>query len=139
MERTPDAIALVCEDQQLTYRELNIRANRLSHRLRKLGVGPEVPAGVCLERSSEVVISLLAILKAGGVYLPLDPAYPKQRIGFMLEDSKASVLITQEHLIQGLPEHLRAGSLSGFGLRKRSPRRVPKIRSAQASLITLPT
>ena len=105
VDRTPDAIALVFEDQQLTYRELNARANRLAHSLRKSGVGPEVPVGVCLERSLEVVISLLGVLKAGGVYLPLDPAYPKQRIGFMLEDSNASVLLTQNCLIQGLPEH----------------------------------
>ncbi len=105
VERTPDAIALVFGDQQLTYRELNCRANRLAHSLRKIGVGLEVPVGVCLERSLEVVISLLGVLKAGGVYLPLDPAYPKQRIGFMLEDSKAPVLLTQKGLIQGLPEH----------------------------------
>jgi amino acid adenylation domain-containing protein len=105
VERTPEAIALVFEDQQLTYRELNSRSNQLAHRLRKLGAAPEAPVGVCLERSLEVVISLLAILKAGGVYLPLDPAYPGQRIGFMLEDSKAAVLLTQKRLIPGLPEH----------------------------------
>jgi amino acid adenylation domain-containing protein len=105
VERTPDAIAIVFEDDRLTYRELNARANRLAHSLRRLNVGPEVPVGVCLERSMEVVISLLGILKAGGVYLPLDPAYPKQRIGFMLEDSKATVILTQKRLIQGLPEH----------------------------------
>ena len=105
VERTPDAIAIVFEDERLTYCELNERANRLAHSLRKLNVGPEVPVGVCLERSMEVVISLLGILKAGGVYLPLDPAYPKQRIGFMLEDSKAPVIVTQKRLIQGLPEH----------------------------------
>ena len=105
VERTPDATALVFEDQQLTYGELNCRANRIARSLRKSGVGPEVPVGVCLERSLEVVISLLGVLKAGGVYLPLDPVYPKQRIGFMLEDSKAQVLLTQKSLIQGLPEH----------------------------------
>ncbi len=105
VERTPDAIAIVLEDERLTYRELNGRANQLAHSLRRLNVGPEVPVGVCLERSMEVVISLLGILKAGGVYLPLDPAYPKQRIGFMLEDSKAPVIVTQKRLIQGLPEH----------------------------------
>ena len=105
VERTPEAIALVFEGEQLTYRELNARVNRLAHSLRKLDVGLEVAVGVCLERSLEVVISLLAILKAGGVYLPLDPAYPKQRLGFMLEDSNAQVLLTQERLIQGLPDH----------------------------------
>lgn len=103
--RTPDAIAIVFEDEQLTYRELNARANRLAHRLQKLDIGPEVPVGVCLERSLEVVISLLGILKAGGVYLPLDPAHPKQRIDFMLNDSRAAVLLTQNSLIEGLQEH----------------------------------
>jgi amino acid adenylation domain-containing protein len=105
VERTPDAIALVFEEEQLTYRELNGRANRIAHRLRKLNVGPEVPVGVCLERSLEMVIGLLAILKAGGVYLPLDPAYPKERMTFMLEDSRAPVLLTQESLTARLPEH----------------------------------
>jgi amino acid adenylation domain-containing protein len=105
VERTPDSIALVFEDQQLTYRELNARANRLAHSLRKLNVGPEVAVGVCLERSLEVAITLLSVLKAGGVYLPVDPAYPKQRLGFMLHDANASVLLTEKRLIQNLPEH----------------------------------
>ena len=105
VEQTPDAIAIVFEDLQLTYRELNARANQLAHCLRGCGVGPEVPVGVYLRRSPEVVISLLGILKAGGVYLPLDPAYPRQRIGFMLEDSRASILLTQQPLLQELPEH----------------------------------
>ena len=104
VERTPDAIALVFENEHLTYRELNGRANQLAHRLRKMNVGPEVPVGVCLERSSEMVIGLLGILKAGGVYLPLDPAYPKQRMTFMLEDSRTSVLLTQKRLRAGLAE-----------------------------------
>jgi amino acid adenylation domain-containing protein len=102
---TPDAIAVVFEREQLNYRELNSRANQLAHSLRKINVGPEVPVGVCLERSSEMVIALLGILKAGGVYLPLDPAYPKQRMTFMLEDSRAPVLLTQKRLTMGLPEH----------------------------------
>ena len=105
VERTPDAIALVFGEQQLSYRDLNVRANQLAHCLRKLNVGPEVVVGVCLDRSLEVAVSLLGILKAGGVYLPLDPAYPKHRIAFMLEDSKATVLLTQTRLIHGLPEH----------------------------------
>ncbi len=105
VERTPDAIALVFEDQHLTYRELNARANCLAHSLRKLNVGPEVAVGVCLERSSEAVVSLLAVLKAGGVYLPLDPAYPKQRIEFMLHDANASVLLTEKRQIQKLPDN----------------------------------
>ena len=105
VERTPEAIAVTSEDRQMTFRELNARANRLAHSLRKSGVGPEMPVGVCLERSPEVVICLLAVLKSGGVYLPLDPTYPSARIRFMLEDSNASVLLTQSHLIAALPEH----------------------------------
>lgn len=104
-ERTPDAIAVRFEDQDLTFRELNAQANRIAHSLRKSGIGPEKPVGVCLERSLEVAICLLGVLKAGGVYLPLDPAYPKARIRFMLKDSNASVLLTQNHLIPALPEH----------------------------------
>lgn len=99
-ERTPDAVALVFEGQQLTYRELNERANWLGHHLRGLGVGPEVLVGLCLERSLELVVGILGILKAGGAYVPLDPAYPSERLAFMLEDSGVRVLVTQE--AQGL-------------------------------------
>ena len=98
VENTPDAIALVFEDQQLTYRELNNRANQLAHHLQKLGVGPDVPVGICLERSIEMVVGLLGILKAGGAYVPLDPDYPKERLAFMLDDSRASVLLTKERM-----------------------------------------
>jgi len=104
-ELRPDAIAIVSEDQALTYRELNVQANQFAHALRQSNVGPEVPVAVCLGRSFEMVIGLLAVLKAGGVYLPLDPEYPKERIAFMLEDSGASVLLTQNHLKAVLPEH----------------------------------
>ena len=103
--RTPDAIAVCFEDQQLTYEQLNRRANQLAYHLRTLGVGPEVPVGVCLKHSLEMVIGLLGILKAGGVYVPLDPAYPKERLAFMLEDAEVPVLLTQEPLLAGLPEH----------------------------------
>ena len=127
------------ENEQLTYRELNERANRLAHSLRKSGVGPEVPVAVCLERSLEVVISLLGILKAGGVYLPLDPAFPKQRIAFMLEDSRASVLLTKEHLAEGLPQDLGAGGLLRIRTRRRSFAKVGKIRSIRSSRRTSPT
>ena len=95
VEKTPDAIALVFEDQQLTYSELNTRANQLARYLQKLGVGPEVLVGICVERSIEMVVGLLGILKAGGGYLPLDVNYPAKRLEFMLADAQVSVLLTQ--------------------------------------------
>ena len=101
--RTPDAIALVFEGQQLTYGELNNRSNQLAWHLRRMGVGPEVLVGICMERSLEMVIGLLGILKAGGAYVPLDPQYPKERLAFMLEDSGVTVLLTQAHLVGTLP------------------------------------
>lgn len=105
VERAPDAIALVLQDQQLSYGELNRRANQLASHLRALGVGPEVSVGLCLEHSLEMVIGLLGILKAGGVYVPLDPAYPKERLAFILKDAEILVLLTQKALLAGLPEH----------------------------------
>jgi amino acid adenylation domain-containing protein len=105
VERTPDAIALVFEDQRLTYRELNSRTNQLAHFLRKLGVGPEVLVGIFMERSVEMIISMYGILKAGGAYVPLDPEYPSDRVAFMAEDSQVPVLLTQEHLAAQLPHH----------------------------------
>ncbi|MEH1848674.1 MAG: amino acid adenylation domain-containing protein [Nostoc sp.] len=103
VERTPNAIALIFDNQQLTYRELNNQANRVAHYLQKLGVKPEVLVSICMERSPAMVIGLLAILKAGGAYLPLDPTYPKERLGFMLADAQASVVLTQQHLVKELP------------------------------------
>lgn len=100
VERTPDAIAVVFENKLLTYQKLNERANQLAHYLQTLGVQPEVLVGICLERSSLMVIGLLAILKAGGAYVPLDPAYPQERLAFMLKDSNAKVLLTQTHLVE---------------------------------------
>ena len=105
VERTPDAIAVVLEDRQLTYDELNRQANQLANHLRLLGVGPEVPVAICLKHSVEMVVGLLGILKAGGVYVPLDPAYPKERLAFMLEDAEVPVILTQGALLAGLPEH----------------------------------
>ena len=103
VERTPDALAVVFEDQRLTYAELNQRANQLAHHLQTLGVQPETLVGICLERSPEMIVSVLAVLKAGGAYLPLDPTYPPERLAFMLEDSGAPVLLTQSHLLERLP------------------------------------
>ena len=105
VERTPDAVAVVFEDKQLTYYELNARANQLAHYLKKLGVEPEVLVGICVERSLDMVIGLLAILKAGGAYVPLDPSYPLERLAYMLEDSQPKVLLTQQQLVESLPDH----------------------------------
>jgi amino acid adenylation domain-containing protein len=101
---TPEAIAVVFEDKQLNYWELNCRANQLANYLRSLGVKPEVFVGLYIDRSLEMVVGLLAILKAGGAYVPLDPAYPKERLAHMLSDSQVSVLLTQEQLLPRLPE-----------------------------------
>jgi natural product biosynthesis luciferase-like monooxygenase protein len=103
--KTPDAIALIFEDQEITYRELNHRADLLAHKLREFGVGPDVLVGICIERSIEMMIGLLGILKAGGAYVPLDPAYPKERLAFMLGDSNPLVLITQTPLLELLPKN----------------------------------
>jgi len=105
VERTPEAVAVVFEGEQLTYRELNARGNQLAHYLRSLSVGPEVLVGICVERSLEMVVGLLGILKAGGAYVPLDPAYPSERLAFMLEDNAVPVLLTQEKLVEKLPQH----------------------------------
>ncbi|MEH2377489.1 MAG: amino acid adenylation domain-containing protein [Nostoc sp.] len=105
VEKTPDAIAVVFEDEQISYRELNLRANQLAHYLQSLGVGSEVLVGLCVERSLEMVVGVLGILKAGGAYVPLDYAYPQERLAFMLQDAQVSVLLTQEKLKLGLPKH----------------------------------
>ncbi|MFM7791730.1 MAG: AMP-binding protein, partial [Microcystis panniformis] len=103
VKRTPDAIAVVFEEQSLTYSELNCRANQLAHYLQTLGVEPEVLVGISVERSLEMIIGLLAILKAGGAYLPLAPDYPNERLQFMLEDSQVPFLITHSSLLEKLP------------------------------------
>lgn len=108
VRRTPDAVAIVWEQEQLTYQELNARANQLAYHLQGLGVAPEARVGIYLERSSEQVIALLAILKAGGAYLPLDLDYPRERLAFMLQDAQVSIVLTQEHLLSALP----AGALT---------------------------
>src|SRR5262249_49880978 len=106
--RTPEAVAVVFEDRRLTYAQLNARANQLAHHLRRLGVGPEVLVGICVERSLEMVVGLLGILKAGGAYVPLDPDHPAERLAFMVEDTQAPVLLTQQALRERLPaKHAR--------------------------------
>nr|NCS43449.1 amino acid adenylation domain-containing protein [Microcystis aeruginosa BS11-05] len=105
VERTPNDVAVVFEEQQLTYNELNRRANQLAHYLQSLGVKPDELVGICVERSLEMIVGLLGILKAGGAYVPLDPDYPQERLSFMLEDSQVKVLVTQAKLVESIPEH----------------------------------
>lgn len=102
-ERTPDVTAVICEDQHLTYSQLNQRANQVAHYLRRLGAGPDSVVGLCMERSLEMVVALLGILKAGAAYLPLDSQYPQERLTFMIEDSRAQILLTQERLLNSIP------------------------------------
>ena len=101
--KTPDAVAVVFEDSRLTYQELNSKVNRLAHYLQQNGIKSEILVGICLERSLEMAIALLAILKAGGAYIPLDPSYPPERLQFMVEDSNLSILLTQEKLFDLIP------------------------------------
>jgi natural product biosynthesis luciferase-like monooxygenase protein len=103
--RTPEAVALVFDELEMTYAELNARADRLAATLRRLGAGPDVLVGICVERSLEMMVALLAIHKAGSAYVPLDPTYPAERIAFMLRDSRAPVLVTQRSLLAKLPPH----------------------------------
>lgn len=102
--KTPDSVAVVFGEEQLSYAKLNARANRLAHFLRSEGVGPESLVGICVERSLDMVVGLLAILKAGGAYVPLDPSYPRERLAFMLEDARPKMLLTQQRLLPGLPD-----------------------------------
>jgi amino acid adenylation domain-containing protein len=95
---TPEALAVVYKDEQLTYQELNRRSNQLAHYLQKLGVAPEVKVGICVERSLLMVVAILGILKAGGAYVPLDSTYPPERLKFLLEDTQVSILVTQQSL-----------------------------------------
>ncbi|MBA3805716.1 MAG: amino acid adenylation domain-containing protein, partial [Acidobacteria bacterium] len=103
--QTPDAVAVVCHNESLTYAELNSRATQLSRHLRGLGLTPETVVGICVERSVEMLVGLLGILKAGGAYLPLDPDSPPERLAFMLRDARAGILLTQEDMLSRLPEH----------------------------------
>lgn len=103
--KTPQSVAVIFENEYLTYQQLNEQANQLAHYLQTLGVKQEVLVGICLERSLSMIVGLLAILKAGGAFLPLDPAYPQERLAFMLEDSQVSVLLTQARLVDRLTLH----------------------------------
>ncbi|WP_299409950.1 non-ribosomal peptide synthetase [Acaryochloris sp. IP29b_bin.148] len=105
VHQTPHATAVIHQDQQLTYKELDSKANQLAHHLRTFGIGPDQIVGICLERSLEMAIGFLGIFKAGGAYLPLDPQYPSERLAFMLEDSQAPIILTQKHLVATLPAH----------------------------------
>lgn len=103
VERTPNAIAVVYEQQSLSYRDLNSRANQLAHYLQTSSIGPGTLVGICLERSLDMLISILAVLKAGGGYVPLDPTYPQERLAFMLRDAQVHLLITQQ--MENLPDY----------------------------------
>ncbi|MDX1520728.1 MAG: AMP-binding protein, partial [Anaerolineae bacterium] len=112
VNRTPGAVAVVYPSpddelsrQELTYHQLNTRANQLAHYLRQWGVGPDVPVAICLERSVDMVVAILAVLKAGGAYVPLDLAYPKERLAFILADAQTPVLITHTTLLKKLPDY----------------------------------
>jgi amino acid adenylation domain-containing protein/non-ribosomal peptide synthase protein (TIGR01720 family) len=102
---TPAAVAVVFEEQQMSYLALNRRANQVAHHLRARGVGPDVLVGLCMERSIEMVIGMLAILKAGGTYVPLDPDYPLDRLAFIEQDAQISVILTEERLVEKLSRH----------------------------------
>ena len=127
--RTPDAVAVVGEEESLSYGELEARANRLAHHLRRRGVGPETVVGLCVDRSPAMVVGLLGILKAGGAYLPLDPGYPPERLAFMLADARAAALVSETALAGVLPpEHAAASVLldadaPGHRRHARRPRR----------------
>jgi amino acid adenylation domain-containing protein len=104
---TPDAIAVECGREKLTYKDLSVRSNRLAHRLQALGVGPDSLVALCLDRSTHLIVAPLAVWKAGGAYVPLDPEYPKHRLAVMVEDSAASVLVTESHLLDRLPPNVQ--------------------------------
>ncbi|MEZ2236929.1 amino acid adenylation domain-containing protein [Microcoleus sp.] len=117
VERSPDAIALVFENQHLTYRQLNTKANQIAHYLQQLGVKPEVLVGICMDRCLDAIAGLLGILKAGGAYVPLDPNYPQERLNFMLKDARTSILLTaQQHLPRFTPKVCQIPNLAAICL-----------------------
>ena len=105
VSRTPSAVAVMYEDTQLTYAELNARANQLARYLRRQGVGLESRVGLCLERSLDLVVGIFGVLKAGAAYVPLDPQYPRERLQYMLEDSNAQLLLAHKVLIDKLTDY----------------------------------
>ena len=107
VNRTPDAVAVVDEKQQLTYRELNEKANQLAHYLQKCGIGSESLVGLCFQRSVEMIVGLMGILKAGAAYVPLDPSYPESRLRYILEDTGIQVLVTNEALEGWITEEIK--------------------------------
>jgi len=111
--RTPDAVAITCERDLLTYAHLNVRANQVAHWLREHGVKPDKLVGLCVERSPEAVVALLGILKAGGAYVPIDPALPKERLAQILEDSQPEVMITQPAVTARVPSHVKHALMLG--------------------------
>src|SRR4051794_552974 len=104
-DRTPDAAAVELDGRSVSYRELDAAANRLAHRLCDAGAGPGKLVAICLDRSTEMVLAVLAVLKSGSAYVPLDPAYPSERLGAMLEDSRPAVVVTDASLSACLPPH----------------------------------
>ena len=129
VERTPDTVAVAFGKQSVTYEELNHRANRLAHYLKKYSVGPDVLVGICLDRSIEMIVGMVAVLKAGGAYLPIEATYPRERLTFMLADSGTPVLLTQQRLVAGLPKPANALCLdSDWELIARESRRnLPRV------------
>jgi amino acid adenylation domain-containing protein len=120
VDRSPQATALVFDQQRLSYQQLNQRANQLAHHLRALGVGPESLVGICAERSLEMVVAILAVLKAGGAYLPMDPLYPAERLSFMLEDARVAVVLTQQKIQREWPEQTKVLHLDKLDLTQHS-------------------
>ena len=107
-EQTPEAVAVVSAEGSLTYRELDRRANQLAHYLQARGVGPEVPVAICMERSAELVVAMLGVLKAGGACVPTDPSYPQERLAMILEDTRPPVVLTRSITRKRLPERHRS-------------------------------
>ncbi|HVR99607.1 MAG TPA: AMP-binding protein, partial [Thermoanaerobaculia bacterium] len=120
-DRTPEAVAVLAPGEALTYAELDRRANRLAHRLRELEVTIDSRVGLCVERSPAMIVAVLGILKAGAAYVPLDPAYPRERLAFMVEDARIPVLLTEEHLLGSLPDTPAATVLLDSGEAERLP------------------